>query len=567
MADKVLDSADLLLAPSEFVAEKFKTMGLKKEIKIIPLGIRSLDRLKPTGQNNITFGFVGTINKLKNVEMLIEAFSLTDDDISLKIYGSGEYEFIEKIKALTKKDRRISYYGEYKTAHLPKIFSELDIAVVPSFIESYSLVVREAFSAGVPVIASNVGGIPEIVENGVNGLLFNPYNKVELLSLIKKVSKDTGLLHNLRKGIKPVKSINQEASELISEYKLLTNDNNIEVSILIPVFNKLEFTRICIDSVYENTPNTESYEIIVVDNASSDGTNVYLNEQRDIRNNFKIITNPTNFGFAKANNQAAAKALGKYLVTLNNDTLVKPGWLESLKKTVESDPTVAAAGSKLIYPDMTIQHAGVVIVNNRGDENPLVAIHIHSKKPSDFPEANKTRTFKALTAACLLIKKNAFEEAGGFDEEYYNGYEDVDLCFKLGEIGYKLVYQPESEVIHYESQSGRERFVKITHNVERLNKKWHNKIVADYWTDENKTLIPLKENKIACDNNETKEPEVSIIILSFSQLEYTKQFIESVFHFTKTPFELILIDNGSDKETVDYIKLLGESDEKIKGSS
>ena len=269
MADKVLDSADLLLAPSEFVAEKFKTMGLKKEIKIIPLGIRSLDRLKRTGQNNITFGFVGTINKLKNVEMLIEAFSLTDDDISLKIYGSGEYEFIEKIKALTKKDRRISYYGEYKTADLPKIFSELDIAVVPSFIESYSLVVREAFSAGVPVIASNVGGIPEIVENGVNGLLFNPYNKVELLSLIKKVSKDTGLLHNLRKGIKPVKSINQEASELISEYKLLTNDNNIEVSILIPVFNKLEFTRICIDSVYENTPNTESYEIIVVDNASS----------------------------------------------------------------------------------------------------------------------------------------------------------------------------------------------------------------------------------------------------------------------------------------------------------
>ena len=296
----------------------------------------------------------------------------------------------------------------------------------------------------------------------------------------------------------------------------------------------------------------------------ADGTNVYLNEQRDIRNNFKIITNPTNFGFAKANNQAAAKALGKYLVTLNNDTLVKPGWLESLKKTVESDPTVAAAGSKLIYPDMTIQHAGVVIVNNRGDENPLVAIHIHSKKPSDFPEANKTRTFKALTAACLLIKKNAFEEAGGFDEEYYNGYEDVDLCFKLGEIGYKLVYQPESEVIHYESQSGRERFVKITHNVERLNKKWHNKIVADYWTDENKTLIPLKENKIACDNNETKEPEVSIIILSFSQLEYTKQFIESVFHFTKASFELILIDNGSNKDTVDYLKSVEEKEKRIK---
>ncbi|MGB8318229.1 MAG: glycosyltransferase, partial [Ignavibacteriaceae bacterium] len=401
--------------------------------------------------------------------------------------------------------------------------------------------------------------------NNVNGLLFNPNDRDELKKIIKKITEDHSLIDKLKKGIKPVKSIEEESKELIAEYKKLTEKIQINVSIIIPVFNKLDYTKKCIESLYLNTPGSLNFEVIVVDNGSSDGTKEYLEKQKALHENLNVIINEKNEGFAKANNLAASKAKGSNLVFLNNDTEVQNGWLEALLKISENDNSVGAVGSKLLYPDNTIQHAGVIIIVNPKEENSLAASHVFVNQPSDFPQANELRNYQALTAACLLVKKNVFIQAGGFDENFWNGYEDVDLCFTIGELGYNIVYQPESVVIHHESKSGPERFSKVANNVQLLNKKWSGRIKADFRIDENDQLVPSNSVKIKNYKPEYKaNKKVSVIALTYNQLEYTKSFIQSLYQNTSYPFELIIVDNNSSNNTIKFLKELEKTKNNVK---
>ncbi len=164
----------------------------------------------------------------------------------------------------------------------------------------------------------------------------------------------------------------------------------------------------------------------------------------------------------------------------------------------------------------------------------------------------------------------------GFDEEYWNGYEDVDLCFKLGGLGYKLVYQPESIVIHHESQSGPERFSKVVHNIELLHKKWLGRIKPDYIIEKSGKALETRANKIrnyippGIDKQISKTQtnseclEASIIVLTYNNLEYTKQFVESILTYTKNHYELLIIDNNSKDGTIEFLKELSKGKSHIR---
>jgi len=340
--------------------------------------------------------------------------------------------------------------------------------------------------------------------------------------------------------------------------KVAGQEREKKCSIIIPIFNQVEFTKKCLEAVIENTPD-ELYEVVIVDNASTDGTKELLGS---LAGDIKIITNKENLGFAKACNQGARAASSEYLLFLNNDTEVQPGWLEPLVRVLDADLNVAAVGSKMLFHDRTIQHAGVALFDNQKLPDPLMARHIYSGESEFCIEANTPKEYQALTAACLLIRKNIYEKAGGFDEGYWNGYEDIDLCFKIQQMGKKLVYQPQSIVIHHESKSGSERFSKVNQNIELLHSKWLGKIKPDFVitpvgkihsTDANKIgpykLINSKETLF-----KNARELVSIIILTYNQLEYTKKCIESIFEHTKEPFELIVVDNGSTDGTVEYLE-------------
>ncbi|MCX5813458.1 MAG: glycosyltransferase [Proteobacteria bacterium] len=336
-------------------------------------------------------------------------------------------------------------------------------------------------------------------------------------------------------------------------------------SIIILTFNKLEFTKKCVKSLQMHTP--EPHEIIFVDNGSTDNTVPWLKGLVEENKNYKLLENKQNFGFAKACNQGADAAQGTYLLFLNNDTEVRKGWLEPLLHVAEKDASVAAVGSKLLYSRGTIQHGGVIIVDDRKNKDPLQARNNHVNKPAEAPEANKTTQYQALTAACVLINKADFKKIGGFDEKYWNGYEDIDLCFKLGEQGKKLVYQPASVVIHYESQSGPERFIKARDNIARLHKKWLGKIKPDIVLNENGSMVmtesgkirpysaPLLRENLLMPTTPYIQPHlVSIIILTLNQLEHTKHCLHSIEQYTPETHELILVDNGSTDGTPDYLR-------------
>lgn len=213
------------------------------------------------------------------------------------------------------------------------------------------------------------------------------------------------------------------------------------ISIIIPVYNKVELTRQCIDSIYMN-PIKTPFEIIVVNNCSTDGTKEYLDNESRVR----YIHMKSNANFSGGCNCGADNARGEYLLFLNNDTIVEDGWLDTLLDGMKRHGA-GIVGPKLIYPDRKVQYAGTVF-----DERDICNYRCWMY-PEDHELVNFEREFHCLCAACILIKKSLFDKLKGFDERYINGCEDVDLCLRAKVLGEKIVYIPKSVVIHLESQS------------------------------------------------------------------------------------------------------------------
>lgn len=215
----------------------------------------------------------------------------------------------------------------------------------------------------------------------------------------------------------------------------------IRTSIIIPVFNKVEFTFQCISSLIQEIDFSEN-EVIVVDNASTDETEQVL---AHFENVVRVISNEENRGFVDACNQGAAAARGRYLLFLNNDTKVLPGWLNHLVETIEANPENGAVGSMFLYPDGSIQEAGAIIWKD-GE-----AHHYGWGAAPDDRRFNFAREVDYCSAASLLIKKEIFQRLGGFDRRFAPAYyEDVDLCFGVRSLGYRVVYQPMSRLVHFE---------------------------------------------------------------------------------------------------------------------
>ena len=165
---------------------------------------------------------------------------------------------------------------------------------------------------------------------------------------------------------------------------------------------------------------------------------------------------------------------------LNNDTIPLGGWLQGLVEEVKAHPDVAVVGSKLLYPNDTIQHAGVVFSRAFG-----TPYHLYSGFPVDALVVNRRREFQVVTAACMLVRREVFEAVGGFDEGYRNGFEDVDLCLKIREQGGRVVYQPKSVLYHLESQTpGRKDH--DAENGRRLLGRWEGR----WLTDEDTVYVP-----------------------------------------------------------------------------
>jgi GT2 family glycosyltransferase/glycosyltransferase involved in cell wall biosynthesis len=593
-----LTFVDTLVVPTRFIEKTLKAHGFEHpRVVFAPLGLLPFRTLPwQPRDGSFRFTYLGQMTFIKGVDVLIRAFNrVGTGNARLDLYGSvPDPAYFRRAMAEIKPARPTEYHGPYLPTNLSLILARTDVAVCSSRSENYPAVIRECLHAGVPVIGPNIGGVPEIIQDGENGLLFRPGDDRDLAEKLRFFIEDPGRVAAFRQRIQPVRTIEEDASQLETIYqetvrqrfkwvqtgvvKASEKDTDhptwkAEVSIIIPVFNKLPLTRLCLESIRANTAGV-AYEIIVVDNGSTDGTVDFLRQEEEA-GRLKVIPNSENLGFAKACNQGAREASGRYLLFLNNDTQVKSEWVPPLLHILDSDSAVAASGSKLLFPDGALQHAGIAIIEDRKLPDPLVARHLYYRQASDLPEANVTRQYQALTAACLLIRKDAFDEVKGFDEGYWNGYEDVDLCFKLRERGWKLIYQPESVVIHFESQSGNERFAKVSKNISRLHEKWLGKVKPDLIIEKDGTaketraagILPysmVKRPEVILQSSHQQEKRISIVILTFNQLEYTKKCVESIRKHTPVPHEIIFVDNASKDGTIKWLKKLTQENPNFK---
>ncbi len=228
-----------------------------------------------------------------------------------------------------------------------------------------------------------------------------------------------------------------------SEIHFPKPSENPLVSIIIPVYNQWNYTIECLKSIWETTDNID-YEIIIADDMSNDETVLI----QDIVKNVTIVRDGVNRGFVLNCNHAAKFAKGKYILFLNNDTIVQKDWLTSLVELIEADEKIGIVGSKLLYSNEKLQEAGGIVWNDASGWN---------YGRLDDPEKSEycyVKEVDYISGASMMIRSTLWRDIGGFDPIYAPAYcEDTDLAFEARKRGYKVVLQPKSLVIHFEGIS------------------------------------------------------------------------------------------------------------------
>lgn len=260
-----------------------------------------------------------------------------------------------------------------------------------------------------------------------------------------------------------------------------------KVSIIIPTRDLADITRKCLQSIYEKT-KYKNYEVVVVNNNSEkEETFALFDEYKKAHDNFKIIDANFEFNYAKINNLAVKGASGDYLILLNNDVeVITPKWIEILLGYAKQKH-IGAVGAKLIYPDDTVQHGGVILGLG-------VASHAYVDVPRDAivwgGRLSVPYNYSAMTAACMMVEKTKWEEVNGMEEKLKVAYNDVDFCLKLLEKGYYNVFVPMVELYHYESKSrGKdntsEKKKRFDFEQDYMRKKWKKRIDNDEFYNPN----------------------------------------------------------------------------------
>lgn len=291
---------------------------------------------------------------------------------------------------------------------------------------------------------------------------------------LKITLRRRSIRHNLQ-SLVPQVSLDDDLLEIAKKIKFATHPLP-RVSIIIPVYNKIEYTLTCLLSLCQHATDYP-YEVIVVNDHSTDATESIM----QLIENVVLINNDTNIGFLRNCNLGAAVAKGDLLLFLNNDVNLLEGWLDNLVQTIDTVDNAGLVGSKLIYSNGILQEAGGVIWQDGSGMN-----YGRGEHP-DHPKFNYLRDTDYVSGASIIIRKETFERLNGFDEVFIPAYyEDTDLCFKVREIAnMRVLYQPRSAIVHYEGissgtdlSSGVKRHQAINHPVFRA--KWETALSHHY---------------------------------------------------------------------------------------
>ena len=331
---------------------------------------------------------------------------------------------------------------------------------------------------------------------------------------------------------------NEALADVAKNISLLTSSEPV-VSVVIPVYAQTAFTIRCLESIERNQPKLP-FEVIVVDDYSPDQSRKILRHVRGIR----LIENEENMGFVRSCNVGAAAAYGKFVYLLNNDVEVTPGWLDSLVETFDKHDDVGLVGSKLVYPDGRLQEAGGIVWSDgsawnygRGDHPAL-------------PRYNYVRETDYISGASIMIRKDLWDRVGGFDVRYVPAYyEDADFCFEVRKCGYRVLYQPESVIVHYEGVSnGTDLGCGIKSyqvaNIKKFFEKWKDVLKREHYPNavnvfrarersRSRPVILVVDHYVPEPDQDAGSRTMFQYLELFTNFGYSVKFIGDNFHYSR----------------------------------
>ena len=284
--------------------------------------------------------------------------------------------------------------------------------------------------------------------------------------------------HLMHKGVAATVSV--EAAGYRLQYAL--PEPAPMASIIIPTRNGVALMRQCVESIFAHT-EYPAYEIIVVDNGSDDEHALAYFAQLAEQCKIRLLRDDSPFNYSALNNMAVAHAQGDVIVLLNNDIeVIGADWLREMV-SIAMQPEVGAVGARLLYPDDTVQHAGIIL----GIQGVAGHGHKHLKRTEYGYQhrAALAQNLSAVTAACLAVRKSVWQEVGGLNEpDLKVAFNDVDFCIRLLQAGYRNVWTPYAELYHHESASrgtedNPEKRARFAHEVRYMQKCWANELMDD----------------------------------------------------------------------------------------
>ena len=461
---------DLFLAPSATLAAQFSAFGIPPDRLVRGnqgIALSPFENRQRSSSSQLRLGFVGGLLPTKGADLLLDAVDrLPAGSVALDFLGGhgayhGETEFAASIEVRLGHSA-IRRMGVISHDRMAEVLADLDVLVVPSmWIENAPFIIREAFAARVPVVASDLGGMAEMVRHGIDGLLFPAGNAEALAVALKRMIDEPDLLDRLKSGIVRPMSIEDDAAALRSKYEELqakrertrvrasasrtTTQSLRPVDFAGVVLNYRTPDQAALAAASLRASRTPPSEILIVDNHSGDGSAAMLRQSFP---EARVIESGDNLGFSGGCNlgiRAALEGRREFILLLNSDAVLAPDSIDYLIGAMESDPSLGVAAPVLQSreePDH-VSSAGISFSERTGRMRHRAAGARVAALGSDA-----VRTVDAVSGCVMIVRREVFEKIGLLDEAYFFSFEDVDFCLRARAAGFRIACVQDARAYH-----------------------------------------------------------------------------------------------------------------------
>lgn len=461
----VCEGAARILAPSRTLLEQFARSGIDCARMILQQqGVDSRQASPPPtrASDRLRLGFIGSLMASKAPHVLLEAAAgLPAGRVALTIAGDlapyhGDHRYADVVRPLLERPG-VEWIGRVAHDRIPSVLAGLDVLVVPSiWIENAPFVIKEAFAAGVPVVASNLGGMAELVEDGRSGLLFTVGDSADLRRVLGRLLDEPPLLPALRAGLPPVKTMDEDAVWTESVYEEVLAERSARppvagrpsIAAVILNYNTPDGTLLALRSLQASRRPPD--QIIVVDNGPDESCAEALAPWRGA---IRLIRSPRNVGFSAGCNigiRAALEGGAGMVLLVNSDAVLAPDTLERLELVLAEDPKAGLAAP------LIVSRAEPGIVGSAGIAyRPETGRMRHEGFGSRTEESceGPARPADAVSGCVMLVRRSVFEAIGLFDERYFYSFEDLDFCLRARRAGWSSLLVPPAIAYHEGHQS------------------------------------------------------------------------------------------------------------------